>query len=120
MYSPSMYITAVELISNYSTKDFVYDFNKAIPTKAGNNTINQLSVSQFPTLNKMGICYTLFELAPCGSNLPHVHPRASELLYVNFRNKLFALKYLFLKFKVISAENLQLGFIGMMLFQFLK
>ena len=78
------YKTAVELISNYTSEDFVYDFNKAVPTKAGNNTIKQLSVSQFPTLNRMGISYTLFEMAPCGSNLPHVHPRASELLYVNF------------------------------------
>jgi|LakMenEpi03Aug12_release.lakeMendotaPanAssembly.Ray.scaffolds.fasta_scaffold800110_1 hypothetical protein len=74
MLTPYLYQTAVELISNYSTKDFVFDFNKAIPTKAGNNTINRLSVSQFPTLNKMGICYTLFELAPCGSILPHIQP----------------------------------------------
>ena len=81
---PNTYKTAVELISNYTSKDFVYDFNTAVPTKKGNNTINQLSVSQFPTLNRMGISYTLFEMAPCGSNLPHVHPRASELLYVKF------------------------------------
>lgn len=82
LYTPSAYTTAVQLISNYSPKDFIYDFNTALPTRVGNNTINQLSVSQFPTLNKMGISYTLFELAPCGSNLPHIHPRASELLYV--------------------------------------
>ena len=61
----------------------MYDFNKANATKSGNNSINQISVLQFPTLDRMGVAYTLFELAPCGINLPHVHPRATELLYVN-------------------------------------
>ena len=83
MYSSADYKTGVDLIANFSTRDFVYDFNNARPTRVGNNTINQLSVSQFPTLERMGVSYTLFELAPCGINLPHVHPRATELLYVN-------------------------------------
>ena len=83
MNSPGVYKTASQLISMYSSKDFVYDFNKANATRSGNNSINQLSVSQFPTLERMGVSYTLFELAPCGINLPHVHPRAAELLYVN-------------------------------------
>ena len=74
--------TGVELLAGLNSKDFVFDLKKAKPTMAGNNTIRQLSVSQFPTLAYMGISYTLFELAPCGINLPHVHPRASELLYV--------------------------------------
>ena len=86
--------TGVELLANLRNSDFFYDLGKAIPTKSGNNTIRQLSVSQFATLAYTGISYTLFELAPCGINLPHIHPRASELLYV------------------ISAENLQLGFVG--------
>ena len=61
----------------------MYDFNEATPIKAGNSTINQMSVSQFSTLERMGVSYTLFELEPCGCNLPHVHPRASELLFVS-------------------------------------
>ncbi|CAM6054393.1 unnamed protein product [Sphagnum tenellum] len=39
-----------------------------------------------------GISYTLFNLEPCGINLPHVHPRATELLYL------------------ISGDNLQCAF----------
>ena len=74
--------TGVELLANLKDSDFVYDLGKAVPTISGNNTIRQLSVLQFPTLAYTGISYTLFELAPCGINLPHVHPRASELLYV--------------------------------------
>jgi oxalate decarboxylase/phosphoglucose isomerase-like protein (cupin superfamily) len=37
--------------------------------------------------------YTLFDIEPCGSNLPHSHPRATELLFV------------------ISGDNLQVGFV---------
>jgi hypothetical protein len=76
--------TGVELLANLQDSDFVYDLGKSKPTQNGNNTIRQLSVTQFPTLAYTGISYTLFELAPCGINLPHVHPRASELLYVKY------------------------------------
>ena len=75
-------ITGVDLLADLKSSDFVYDLLKQNGTKDGNNTIRQLSVSQFPTLAYMGISYTLFELAPCGINLPHIHPRATELLYV--------------------------------------
>jgi hypothetical protein len=94
-YSKSPYKTAVESLQNYSTKDFVYNLaGMANPTKIANNTIRPSSVKQFPALENMGISCTLFELAPCGINLPHIHPRASELIYV------------------ISADNLQVGFVG--------
>ena len=53
--------TGVELLANLRNSDFFYDLGKAIPTKSGNNTIRQLSVSQFPTLAYTGISYTLFE-----------------------------------------------------------
>lgn len=29
-----------------------------------------------------GISYTLFSIKPCGINLPHHHPRATELIYI--------------------------------------
>ena len=75
--------TAVEKLSGFKSSDFVHDLGKDKPTfQSGNNTIKQLGVSQFPTLANMGISYTLFELQPCGINLPHIHPRATELLYV--------------------------------------
>ena len=75
--------TAVEELSDFKSSDFVHDLGRDKPTsQSGNNTIKQLSVAQFPTLANMGISYTLFELQPCGINLPHLHPRATELLYV--------------------------------------
>ena len=88
------FLTAVQRLANLNTSDFVYDLGKAHPTTNGQNKVRQLSVSQFPTLANTGISYSLFELAPCGINLPHVHPRASELIYV------------------ISATDLQVGFVG--------
>ncbi len=29
-----------------------------------------------------GVSHTLFNLAPCGINPPHTHPRATEILFV--------------------------------------
>jgi hypothetical protein len=81
--------------SSNGSDAFVYNLTGMVnPTKIANNTIRPSSVKQFPALENMGISCTLFELAPCGINLPHIHPRASELIYV------------------ISADNLQVGFVG--------
>ena len=92
-------ITGVELIAKINNENFVFDLLKSNGTINGKNTIRQLSVSQFPTLANMGISYTYFELAPCGINLPHVHPRATELLYVRITHLSFYFNYEFLFFK---------------------
>ena len=56
-------------------------------------TIRPLDVTNFPSLAGQGLSYSLFNIEPCGINLPHVHPRATELLYV------------------ISGTNLQTAFV---------
>ena len=76
--------TGVQLLANLKDKDFVFDLGKATPATAGGNKIRKAQISQFPTLAKMGISFQLFELTACGINFPHIHPRASELLYVSF------------------------------------
>ena len=96
-------ITGVDLLANFRTSDFVFDLLRSNPARNGNNTIRQLSVSQFPVLAYMGISYTLFELAPCGINLPHVHPRATELLYV--RKFVHLLKRSVKRFKTLFLKG---------------
>lgn len=39
-----------------------------------------LPVSKFPALKSQGITVVRFKLFPCGENLPHTHPRATEIL----------------------------------------
>ncbi|GLJ36554.1 hypothetical protein SUGI_0734750 [Cryptomeria japonica] len=38
------------------------------------------SVDNFPAMQSQGLTYVWFKLVPCGVNLPHTHPRASEML----------------------------------------
>ncbi|KAJ1454285.1 RmlC-like cupin domain-containing protein, partial [Pelagophyceae sp. CCMP2097] len=44
--------------------------------------IRAVTVAELPSLYGEGLSYSLFEIEPCGINLPHEHPRATELLYV--------------------------------------
>ena len=65
-----------------TTKQFMKDFKDVPASKNGDNDIRTLSVHHFAALAHMDISYTLFRLGPCGANIPHIHPRATELLYV--------------------------------------
>jgi hypothetical protein len=76
------YKPRAELLSKFNTRDFMKDFKDVTPAKNGNNDIRTLRVHDFPALAYLDISYTLFRLAPCGANIPHIHPRATELLYV--------------------------------------
>ncbi|GLJ36182.1 hypothetical protein SUGI_0726140 [Cryptomeria japonica] len=51
------------------------------------------SVAKFPAAESQGLEYVRFKMVPCGVNLPHTHPRASEML------------------TLISGGPLQVGFV---------
>jgi hypothetical protein len=36
-----------------------------------------------PSLAYLGISFATIEFAPCGINIPHIHPRATEFIYVS-------------------------------------
>ncbi len=57
--------------------------------KNGNNTIRRVMVEQMPSLVHMGFSFAIMEFIPCGINLPHIHPRASEFIYVNLLQNLY-------------------------------
>jgi len=64
-------------------KDFKFNLAGA---PASNNGVGAKiqggSQARFPALNGLGVSYTLFTIDPCGMNLPHVHPRATEIIYL--------------------------------------
>lgn len=82
------------------------DFSSAFISKPGNITsklgalVTLANVAKFPGLNTFGVSMARVDYAVGGLNPPHVHPRASELLYlergslyvgfVTTENKLFA------------------------------
>jgi hypothetical protein len=74
-------LSALQRRSKLSPKDFVFDLRNSMPTSRGlGGTIRLLDVDTFPSLKGQGISYALFNIEPCGINLPHVHPRATELV----------------------------------------
>jgi len=75
--------TAVQRRAQFADSDFVFDLNTA-PHELGNGGgfVRRAFGSTFPALQGQGIGYSLFSIEPCGINLPHVHPRATELLFV--------------------------------------
>lgn len=81
--------TAISARSEFDEEDFVFDLAGAEPSSSGlGGEIRPLGVAELPSLAKQGVSYSLFNIDPCGINLPHVHPRATEILYVIKGNKL--------------------------------
>jgi len=76
-------LTAVQQRALLNESDFFFDlFNSPPELGNGGGEIRRAFVTQFPALEGQGLGYTHFILEPCGVNLPHVHPRATELLFV--------------------------------------
>jgi quercetin dioxygenase-like cupin family protein len=71
-----------------AAKVSVQDFIFAGLKKAGNTNkpnmalVTSASVIQFPGLNTLGISAARVDIAKGGLNAPHIHPRATELLFL--------------------------------------
>jgi len=63
--------------------DWLFDFTSSPSTvsTAGGN-ITAANVANFPALFANGLAMTVGQMAPCGLNTPHTHPRATEILYL--------------------------------------
>ncbi|KAJ6471588.1 RmlC-like cupin domain-containing protein [Mycena vitilis] len=59
----------------------VFDFNNQ-PTPGKGGSILLATVDNFPILEELGISGAISFIEPCGLNIPHFHPRASEILTV--------------------------------------
>ncbi|KAJ7673609.1 RmlC-like cupin domain-containing protein [Mycena rosella] len=61
----------------------VFDFNLQTPAPgAKGGSILLATVDDFPILEELGISGAVSFIEPCGLNIPHLHPRASEILTV--------------------------------------
>lgn len=75
-------ITHVDKINALTDEEFVFDFkdpNLKKTTGAG-GTLTSANVGNFAALVGNGLALTIGEMAPCGANSPHSHPRATEIL----------------------------------------
>ncbi|KAJ7435981.1 spherulin-1B precursor [Mycena galericulata] len=61
----------------------VFDFNNQTPAAgAKGGSILLATVDNFPILEELGIAGAVSFIQPCGLNIPHSHPRASEFFVV--------------------------------------
>ncbi|KAJ7056733.1 RmlC-like cupin domain-containing protein [Mycena amicta] len=61
----------------------VFDYNNQAPaTGAKGGSILLATVDNFPILEELGISNAVAIVEPCGLNIPHLHPRASEFFTV--------------------------------------
>ena len=67
----------------FKTSDFVFNLANSTPAAIGlAGTGRSMNVDSLPSLSGEGVAMVLFKIDPCGINLPHIHPRATELFYV--------------------------------------
>ncbi|KAJ6493182.1 RmlC-like cupin domain-containing protein [Mycena sanguinolenta] len=73
-----------KLLTGNALRDLtVFDFNnqKAAPGAKG-GSILLATVDNFPILTDLGVSGAVSFIEPCGLNIPHLHPRANEMLTV--------------------------------------
>jgi len=75
-------ITLEEKLANMSS-NYVFDFKNAqVGVSTGNGgRVVSANARNFPVLINHKIAMTVGFLEPCGINLPHIHPRATEINY---------------------------------------
>ena len=75
--------------SRFQDSDFVFNLTGRSPVSSGlGGTIRPLGKEELSSLSGEGVAFGYFNLDGCAINLPHVHPRATELLYVIRGNNL--------------------------------
>jgi quercetin dioxygenase-like cupin family protein len=72
--------TAAQVVSS----DFLSRLLRDVPAVAPGNGASAigLSLANFPALQFQGVSLTSLQFLPCGQNPPHIHPRATEMVYV--------------------------------------
>jgi len=66
-----------------NNRDWLFDYNAGVGTvvSAGGN-LTLANVANFPALFANNIAMAIGQMAPCGMNTPHTHPRATEFLFL--------------------------------------
>jgi hypothetical protein len=73
----------VERVNILDANEFIFDFGGTVGVSEGRGgKVVSASSRNFPALIGNGVAMTVGYLGPCGINLPHTHPRATEINYV--------------------------------------
>eukprot|EP01134_Creolimax_fragrantissima_P001862 CFRG1862T1 len=75
-----------QFINNFENEDFILDFSDQTAVPVGSDglggTVQAANINNFPVLQTAEMSQTRFHIGPCGINLPHVHPRGTESIYM--------------------------------------
>jgi oxalate decarboxylase/phosphoglucose isomerase-like protein (cupin superfamily) len=75
--------TAQQIRSKFNATDFKFNLAGSRPNvMSDGGTGRRASIAEMPSLKGVGVSNVLFHVEPCGINLPHVHPRGTEIFYV--------------------------------------
>jgi len=74
-------VARLNILAN--NRDWLFDYNAGVGTvrNAGGN-LTVANVANFPALFANGMAMAVGQVAPCGMNSPHTHPRATEFLFL--------------------------------------
>ena len=74
---------ALEKRRRFNASDFVFDlFKSKVNTNGFGGTGQRVAIEEMPALEGLGVSSVIFHIFPCAINLPHVHPRGTELFHV--------------------------------------
>eukprot|EP00121_Abeoforma_whisleri_P007245 Awhi_evm3s6606 len=78
-----------QILSDFEAEDFVFNF-RIIPVESMGigGLVQPVGLGAFPVLALGDVAITRFTLDPCGLNLPHVHPRGTEIIFMFKGSKL--------------------------------
>jgi len=96
--------TRLDQRQQFNASDFLFDLAGGVSSDiwtGSSSNIRAVTVKEMPALKGEGVALTWFRIKPCGINLPHVHPRGSEILFVISGKNLRAGKF---TFKQVYAE----------------
>ena len=75
--------TKLQQRNKYDQLDYIFDLAGSQPlSQSSSGYVKTSFVDKFPALSGEGVGMALFQIEPCGTILPHIHPRGSELVYV--------------------------------------
>ncbi|CAM9577492.1 unnamed protein product, partial [Laminaria digitata] len=78
---PSPFPPLQQKITDFNEDDFAFNLGGPEPDNLVDNfQIRGVNLNQLPALSGQGISMALVNLGPCAINLPHVHPRATEVM----------------------------------------
>ena len=74
------FLSRQQQITLFNPEDFTFSLGGPEPDAPGNGAqLRFANLNQLPALEGQGISMVVVNLDPCGINLPHVHPRATEV-----------------------------------------